>query len=81
VPLAVDDDAVWDQLFSAGLAAPNYLGLSNTQAEEQAAAEGVTTVRVVDPDVEPEVILTFDLRPDRLTLLVRHGHVVRSGFF
>ena len=77
----MDEYTGWDQLFSARHAAPDYLGLSTTQAEDHAAAESITTVRVVDLDIAPEVILTFDLRLDRLTLLVRHGYVVRSGFF
>ncbi len=36
---------------------------------------------MADLDLEPKVVLTFDSRPDRLTLLGHHGTVVRSGFF
>ena len=32
-------------------------------------------------DTNPGAALTFDLRRFRLTLLVDHGHVVRSEFF
>jgi hypothetical protein len=77
----VEEYAGWDELFSSGHGAPDYLGLSTADAEVEAATKGVTTVRVADLDIEPKIILTFDLRLDRLTLVLDHGHVVRSGFF
>jgi hypothetical protein len=77
----VDEYAVWDKLFSGGPGAPDYLGLTSGQAEELATIKGISTVRVADLDLGPNVVLTFDSVRDRLTLLVHHGRVVRSGFF
>ena len=77
----MDEYASWDKLFAAEHVAPDYLGLTTVGAVEQAATKGIETVRVADFDVEPKVVLTFDLRQGRLTLLVHHGRVVRSGFF
>jgi hypothetical protein len=77
----VDAYGGWDGIFTAGHAAAEYLALTRPQAEEQAAARGVVNVRVADLDADPKVVLTFDLKLDRLTLLVHNGHVVRSGFF
>jgi hypothetical protein len=77
----VDEYADWDKLFETEHGAPDYLGLTIALATEQAAARGIDTVRVADLDLGPKVVLTFDSRPDRLTLLVHRGRVVRSGFF
>ncbi len=82
---AVDDEyAGWDPSFFGSrhaLPAPQYLGLTRREAEELAAASGITDVRVADLDAYPEAALTLDLRRHRLTLLVHRGRVVRAGFF
>ncbi|HUC12991.1 MAG TPA: hypothetical protein VMS00_00935 [Acidimicrobiales bacterium] len=77
----MDEYAGWGKIFSGDHGAPDYLGLTSAQAEEQAATKGITTVRIADLDLGPNVVLTFDAVRDRLTLLVHHGRVVRSGFF
>ena len=77
----MDKYAQWDHLFEVGEGAPVYLGLSRTEAKRQATARGIMLVRVADLDAERKVVLTFDVRRDRLTLLVHRGQVMRSVFF
>lgn len=74
--------AGWDQSFlRPEHVAPLYLGLERGDAERLATAEGVVAVRVADLDEEPELALTLELKPERLTLLVHRGKVIRAGFF
>lgn len=79
-----DEYAGWDPSYfaSAGaLPAPQYLGLTRADAEWMAAASGISAVRVADLDRYPDTVLQLDRRPDRLTLLVHRGRVVRAALF
>jgi hypothetical protein len=56
----------------------SYVGLSPEDALERARASGVGMYRVID---ELHNAITFDLRPDRLSLWVVDGTVSRAAFF
>ncbi|HEX6420658.1 MAG TPA: hypothetical protein VFZ77_19305 [Acidimicrobiales bacterium] len=59
-----------------GPAGAPYVGLAVAEAEERAAADGLTT-RVVGQD-GVDLVITMDLRPDRLDLVVFDGVVVAA---
>ena len=81
----VDDPyARWDPSYfraANALPAPQFLGLTRTEAEDLARRSGTSDIRVADLDRYPEASLRMDRRRDRLTLLVHGGRVVRSAFF
>jgi hypothetical protein len=80
--LKVDDYAAWDRgFFKPKVVAPEYLGLSVSTARSLAARSAAERVRVVELDGQRAPNITFDNRPNRLTLLVREGVVVRAGWF
>lgn len=74
------DLAGWDRFFEMGLLAPRYLGLDLRAAEQLAASEGISLMRVADLDATPEIMLTLDFCSTRLTLVIREGKVVKAGF-
>jgi hypothetical protein len=75
-----DEYAVWDQWFPAEHRALVYEGLSRLAAEVLARENQVECVRVDDWDDPRRPMLTLDLRPSRLNLLVRGGAVARAGW-
>jgi hypothetical protein len=56
----------------------SYVGLSLEEALEAVRASGVKTYRVID---DLHNAISFDLRRDRLNLLVADGIVSRAAFF
>ena len=72
-----DSRSIWDSYEEI----PEYLGINPREAQERAAANGVTWVRIVDFDDELRRNMTFDYIQSRLTLLIDKGQVVRSRFF
>ena len=80
--LKVDDLAGWDRgFFRPELVAPECLGLSLSAANSLSAKSAAERVRVVELDGQGLPNITFDNHPNRLTLLVREGVVVRAGWF
>ena len=75
-----DDYSSWDRMFRVGHPAPEYIGLSRTEAEARAASASVRFVRCIDLDDEHRPLLTRDLSFYRLNLVVHHGQVVRAAF-
>jgi hypothetical protein len=74
----------WDPSFfrsPSALPAPQFLGLSRSDAEALARSAGISDIRVADLDLYPSATLRMDRRSQRLTLLVHEGHVVRAAFF
>lgn len=79
-----DPYARWDPSYFGSvnaLPAPQFLGLTRTEAEDLAHQGGTVEIRVADLDRYPEATLGMDRRRDRLTLLVHRGRVVRSAYF
>jgi hypothetical protein len=56
----------------------SYVGRSAEEALEAARASGLSMYRVIDA---MHNAITFDLRRDRLSLLVVDGIVARAAFF
>jgi hypothetical protein len=71
--------------FARHLPVKDFVGLSEVEAKDAAAALGISRVRtiVLDRPVEKGVYrrLTTDRRPARLNLTVVSGRVVRAAYF
>ncbi len=71
----------WDRIFAGHREAPGYVGLRLDEARQLAVQDSIVNVRIADLDADPTTSLTFDLKDDRLTLVVRNGRVIRSAWF